>query len=113
MTVSIPASCDILVIGSGNAGFSAALSAAQTNPAADIVLIDKCPSTWAGGNSYFTAGAFRTVHNGLPDLLPLVNNLDSPEKANRIDMPIYSEANFTHDLNRMTNGRTDPAQQIS
>lgn len=109
MSSSIPASCDILVIGSGNAGFSAALSAAQTNPAADIVLIDKCPSTWAGGNSYFTAGAFRTVHNGLPDLLPLVNNLDSPEKANRIDMPIYSEANFTHDLNRMTNGRTDPA----
>ncbi|KAJ5756047.1 hypothetical protein N7533_005590 [Penicillium manginii] len=104
-----PSSCDILVIGSGNAGFSAALSAAQTNPEADIILLDKCPQTWAGGNSYFTAGAFRTVHNGLPDLLPLVNNVNDPEKANRIDMPIYSEADFAHDLNRMTNGRTDPA----
>lgn len=109
MPTNTPSSCDILVVGSGNAGFSAALSAAQTNPAADIILIDKCPSTWAGGNSYFTAGAFRTVHDGLPDLHPLVNNLDSPEKANRIDMPVYSELDFTHDLNRMTNGRTDPA----
>lgn len=106
--MSLPSSCDILVIGSGNAGFSAALSAAQTNPKADIIVIDKCPSSWVGGNSYFTAGAFRTVHNGLSDLLPLVNNAD-PEKANKIDMPVYSETDFTNDLNRMTNDRTDPA----
>lgn len=105
--MSLPPSCDILIIGSGNAGFSAALSAAQTNPKADIIVIDKCPSTWAGGNSYFTAGAFRTAHGGLADLLPLVNN--ATEKASRIDMPIYSESDFAHDLNRMTNGRTDPA----
>lgn len=103
-----PSSCDILVIGSGNAGFSAALSAAQSNPLAKVLIIDKCPSTWAGGNTYFTAGAFRTVHNGLPDLLPLVNNT-SPETTSHIDIPVYSEADFTHDLHRMTSGRTDPA----
>lgn len=102
-----PSSCAILIIGSGNAGFSAALSAAQTNPHAKVIIIDKCPSTWAGGNTHFTAGAFRTVHNGLPDLLPLVNNIDA-EKASRIDIPIYSEKDFTHDLHRMTSGRTDP-----
>lgn len=102
-----PSSCDILIIGSGNAGFSAAISAAQTNPHAKVVIIDKCPSTWAGGNTYFTAGAFRTVHNGLPDLLPLVNNTDA-QKASRIDIPIYSEKDFAHDLHRMTSGRTDP-----
>ena len=82
MSDILPSSCDILIIGTGNAGFSAALSATQTNPSASILLIDKCPSTWAGGNSYFTAGAFRTVHNGLPDLLPLVNNA-SPEEARK------------------------------
>lgn len=105
--MSLPSSCDILIVGSGNAGFSAALSASQTNPEASIIIIDKCPSTWAGGNSYFTAGAFRAVHNGLPDLLPIVNNVN-PETATRIDMAIYSESDFTHDLNRMTNDRTDP-----
>lgn len=102
-----PPSCDILIIGSGNAGLSAALSAAQTNPNAKVIIIDKCPSTWVGGNTHFTAGAFRTVHNGLPDLLPLVNNIDA-EKASRIDIPIYSEKDFTHDLHRMTSGRADP-----
>ncbi|KAJ5151354.1 uncharacterized protein N7482_010606 [Penicillium canariense] len=106
--MSLPSACEVLVVGGGNAGFSAAISAAQTNPTAKVVVIDKCPATWAGGNSYFTAGAFRTVHNGLDDLLPLVNNTPS-EKASRIDLPVYSEADFTHDLQRMTGGRTDPA----
>ncbi|KAJ5108271.1 hypothetical protein N7456_004946 [Penicillium angulare] len=102
-----PPSCDILVIGSGNAGFSAALSAAQADPRANVIIIDKCPSAWAGGNSYFTAGAFRTAHNGLSDLLPLVNNTTT-EQASRIDMSVYSENDFMNDLKRMTGGRTDP-----
>ncbi|KAJ5189134.1 hypothetical protein N7491_005458 [Penicillium cf. griseofulvum] len=75
--MSLPQKTNILVIGSGNAGLSAALSAVQTNPALRITVIDKSPVSWAGGNSYFTAGAFRTAHNGLHDLLPLayeVNN---------------------------------------
>lgn len=103
-----PSSCDILVIGSGNAGFSAALSAAQSNPQANIIIIDKCPATWAGGNTYFTAGAFRTAHSGLADLLPLVNNTTT-EQAARIDLSAYSESDFTQDLHRMTGGRTDRA----
>lgn len=60
--------CDVVVVGGGNAGFSAAVSAAQAQ-AGRIVLIDKCPPKWAGGNSHFTAGAFRVSHGGLPDIL--------------------------------------------
>ncbi|KAJ5550472.1 hypothetical protein N7535_001587 [Penicillium sp. DV-2018c] len=104
----LPPKTDILVIGSGNAGLSAALSAAQTNPALHVTLIDKSPSSWAGGNTYFTAGAFRTVHNGLSDLLPLVNNT-TPSQASRIDIPPYTESDFTADMQRITGGRTDPA----
>jgi precorrin 3B synthase CobZ len=106
--MSLPHKTDILVIGSGNAGLSAALSAAQTNPTLKITVIDKSPASWAGGNTYFTAGAFRTAHNGLQDLLPLVNNT-TPSQASRIDMPPYTESDFTADLQRMTGGRTDPA----
>ncbi|RJE21472.1 fumarate reductase flavoprotein subunit [Aspergillus sclerotialis] len=109
--MSPPAECDILIIGSGNAGFSAAISAAQASQSHKqkprILLIDKCPPEWAGGNSYFTAGAFRTVHSGLADLLPLVNNVD-PETASKIDMAPYTTANFSNDLHRMTSERTDP-----
>lgn len=109
--MSLPSECDILVVGGGNAGFSAAISAAQsttTDPKPRIIVIDKCPEEWAGGNSYFTAGAFRTVHGGLNDLLPLVNNVDDGT-ASKIEMAPYSTNDFSRDLYRMTSGRTNPA----
>jgi precorrin 3B synthase CobZ len=97
---------DVLVIGGGNAGFTAATAAAQAG-ADRVVLIDKCPKEWAGGNTYFTAGAFRTVHNGTTDLLPIVNNV-TPDMAGLIDMEPYTAAEFQTDMDRMTSGRTDP-----
>jgi precorrin 3B synthase CobZ len=93
----------IIIIGSGNAGFSAALSAASSG-AANILLIDKCSASWAGGNTYFTAGAFRTAHHGLSDLLPLVNNVDE-DKASQIDLPPYAVEEFSADLERVTDGQ--------
>ncbi|KAK0106314.1 hypothetical protein ONS96_003952 [Cadophora gregata f. sp. sojae] len=98
---------DVLVIGSGNAGFTAATQAAEAG-VQRVVLIDKCPEEWAGGNSYFTAGAFRTVHAGKSDLLPLVNNVDS-STASLIDLEPYTAADFRADMDRITSGRTDPS----
>ena len=97
---------DVLVIGSGNAGFTAATQAAESG-VNRVVLIDKCPQEWAGGNSFFTAGAFRTVHNGTSDLLPIVNNV-TPEMASLIDLEPYKPADFRNDMDRMTSGRSDP-----
>ncbi|KAJ9223589.1 hypothetical protein DTO271D3_5869 [Paecilomyces variotii] len=104
--MTLPSECTVLVIGGGNAGFSAALRAAESG-AQDVLIIDKCPEEWAGGNSYFTAGAYRTVHDGLNDLLPIVNNVD-PTTAEKIDMSPYTADDFMHDLNRITSGRTHP-----
>ncbi|OAA55073.1 Fumarate reductase/succinate dehydrogenase flavoprotein [Niveomyces insectorum RCEF 264] len=101
-----PSECDVLVIGTGNAGFSAALSASE-HGAKRVVLIDKCPEEWAGGNTYFTAGAFRVAHGGLPDLLPLVNNVDAAT-AKLIDLAPYTAQHFQDDLMRVTGGRSDP-----
>ncbi|PVH76439.1 fumarate reductase flavo protein subunit [Cadophora sp. DSE1049] len=98
---------DVLVIGSGNAGFTAATQAAEAG-VQRVVLIDKCPPEWAGGNSFFTAGAFRTVHNGTSDLLPIVNNV-TPSMASLIDLEPYTPADFRTDMDRMTSGRTDPS----
>ncbi|KAK7511421.1 FAD binding domain-containing protein [Phyllosticta citriasiana] len=104
----LPLSCAVLVVGTGNAGLSAAISAAQHLRSFDLVLdsdkyrvvvIDKCPPACAGGNTYFTAGAYRTAHEGLDALLPIVNN---------IDLPPYSTAAFHADLMRVTQGRCDP-----
>ncbi|KAF2653092.1 fumarate reductase flavo protein subunit precursor [Lophiostoma macrostomum CBS 122681] len=97
---------DVLVVGGGNAGFTAATTAAESG-AGRVVLIDKCPEEWAGGNSYFTAGAFRTVHSGTKDLLPIVNNVDA-ETAKIIDMEPYTPEDFREDMDRLTSGRSDP-----
>ena len=97
--------CDVLVVGSGNAGFSAAVSAAQSG-AKKVVLIDKCPENWAGGNTYFTAGAYRICHQGLSDLLPIVNNVDD-SLAQKIDLDPYTEADFAADMRRVCMGRSD------
>jgi len=99
-------SCDVIVVGGGNAGFSAAVAAAQSK-AGKVILIDKCPEEWAGGNSHFTAGAFRTVHGGLDDLLPLITNVDT-ETAKIIDLEPYTKDDFLGDMARITHGRYDP-----
>lgn len=104
--MTLPQSCHVLVAGSGNAGFSAAVSARQ-NGAKQVILIDKCPEEWAGGNTYFTAGAYRTAHNGTSDLLPLVNNVDVAT-AQKIDMEPYTADEFSADISRVCRGRSDP-----
>lgn len=102
----LPNSLDVLVIGGGNAGFCAAISAIESG-AKQVAIIDSCSAAWAGGNSYFTAGAFRTAHAGLNDLLPIVNNVNN-ETAAKIDMGPYTNNDFAGDLARVTSGRTDP-----
>ena len=101
-----PTRCDVLVAGSGNAGFSAAVAAKEAG-AKHVLLIDKCSEDWAGGNSYFTAGAYRTVHGGISDLLPLVNNVDD-ETAPKIDLNPYTNEDFSKDMKRICSGRSDP-----
>ena len=105
--MTLPEYCDVLVAGSGNAGFSAAVAAKQAG-AKSVVLIDKCPENWAGGNTYFTAGAYRTAHDGTSDLLPIVNNVDEAT-AQRIDMEPYTAKDFADDMQRVCDGRSDPA----
>lgn len=105
MTAEYSRECDVLVIGGGNAGFCAAISAAQSQ-AGKVVLIDKCPKEWAGGNSYFTAGAFRTAHAGLEDVLPLVSNVDE-DTSRLIDLDAYTSKDFLNDMSRITHDKYD------
>ena len=59
---------DVVVVGGGNAGFSAAHAARELG--ASVLLLEKTVQAEAGGNSYYTAGAFRVAFDGLDDLLP-------------------------------------------
>jgi aspartate oxidase len=52
-------------------------------------------------------GAFRTVHEGLEDLLPIVNNV-SAEQAGSIDMDPHTLHDFLGDIMRLGDGNPDP-----
>jgi tricarballylate dehydrogenase len=96
---------DVVVVGAGNAAFCAALAARER--AGRVLVLDKAPRERTGGNSYFTAGAFRTAYGSLDALRPLLEDL-TDEQAARIDLPPYTAADFLADMQRLTHGRCDP-----
>ena len=60
---------DILVVGAGNAAFTAALAARQAG--CMVRVLEKAPPEFRGGNTRFTGGVFRFTYGGLDDLLPM------------------------------------------
>jgi tricarballylate dehydrogenase len=99
-----PIDADVVVVGGGNAGFAAAHAAAERGRR--VVVLEKGTADSAGGNSYFTAGATRIAHDGLDDLLDIVE--PDPRHARAV-VPPYPRAAYAADLARITGGRNDPA----
>lgn len=81
-------SCDIAVIGGGNAALCAAMTAAQTG--ARVIVLEAAPRAYRGGNSRHTRN-FRCMHRG--PLGPLAG--------------CYGEEEYLDDLLKVTDGRTD------
>lgn len=99
---------DVLVVGGGNAGFSAAHSAREHG--ARVLLLEKAPEAAAGGNSYHTAGAFRFAFDRLEDVTDLLDPQDEAtrERLPESVVPAYPRDAFTADMERVTDGRCDP-----
>ena len=77
MSETLPSSADVVVVGGGNAALCAALAAAEQG--ASVLVLERAPEDEAGGNSRFTAGAFRCVYNGVDDLRALMPDLTDDE----------------------------------
>jgi tricarballylate dehydrogenase len=95
---------DVVVTGGGNAGFSAAHAAAERGRR--VLLLEKGDPAQAGGNSFYTAGAYRIAHEGLADVADL---LDPDDRADRTVLPAYPPAEFAADMAKVTEGRNDAA----
>src|SRR5688500_7476713 len=95
---------DVLVIGAGNAGLTAALAAREQQMR--VLLLDKCPKTSRGGNTRFSGGGFRFTYNNLDDMRPMLPEL-TDEEAARMEVGTYSNVEFFEDVMQVTEYAAD------
>ncbi|MBI2872431.1 MAG: FAD-dependent tricarballylate dehydrogenase TcuA [Chloroflexi bacterium] len=98
-------SYDVVVVGAGNAALCAAIAAAQRG--CRVLVLERAPEHFRGGNTYFTGGAIRFAYEGMEDVRALIPDL-SPKEAASMEVGRYSQDQFYEDLMRVTEGRSDP-----
>src|SRR4051812_8675423 len=98
---------EVVVVGAGNAGLAAAISAAQHG--ARVALLEKAPKELRGGNSYFTSD-FRFGWNSIDDdiapLVPGISRQDVDEMRGAVKP--YTQEQFYDDAMRVSGGRAEP-----
>jgi tricarballylate dehydrogenase len=95
---------DVVIVGAGNAALCAALSAREQG--ASVVVLERASEDEGGGNTRFTAGAIRTVYNGVDDLRALMPDLTDQE-VEITDFGTYTQDQFFDDMFRVTQYRCD------
>jgi tricarballylate dehydrogenase len=83
----------------------AALSARESG--ARVLVLEKAPEGWRGGNGFFTAGGFRFAFKSFDELRTLIGDLSDQEAA-QMEVDPYTEDNFYDDLMRVTEDCADP-----
>jgi tricarballylate dehydrogenase len=96
---------DVIVVGGGNAALCAALSAREHG--ARVLVLERAPESQRGGNTAYTGGGFRMVHNGVETVKTVVPDLSEGEMANT-DFGRYSAEDYLDDLGRVTQWYCDP-----
>jgi tricarballylate dehydrogenase len=97
-------STDVIVVGGGNAGFTAAHAARARGRR--VILLERACESETGGNSFYTAGATRIVHNGLSELAEFIV---ADDRFPVTTVPNYSADDFRSDMEKVTEGRNDRA----
>ena len=96
---------DVVVVGAGNAALCAAIAAREGG--AKVVVLERAPEYFRGGNTYFTGGVIRCAYNGIEDIRALIPDL-SQEEIDSVDVGSYPQRDFYGDLMRVTSGLSDP-----
>lgn len=95
---------DVIVVGGGNTGLVTALRAHEAG--AKVLVLEKAPKAFRGGNGYFTTGIYRVVQNGIEDCKDLIPDLIEEER--NLEITPYTPDEFFSDYMRITGGMVDP-----
>ena len=101
----MPERYDVVVVGAGNAALSGALAAKEI--CGSVLVVEKAPEYFRGGNTYFTGGIIRFAFNGLEDIKTLIPDMSPTEEAS-VDVGSYTQDQFYADMMRVTQGLADP-----
>ena len=103
---------DVIIVGTGNAGFAAAVSASENG--AKVLMLEKASEDYMGGNSALTIH-MRFAYNSFSDLLPLVK--DDKQTYNKLYnkklqelsevVTEYTESDYLKDIMNVTSGKSD------
>ena len=96
---------DVVVVGAGNAALCAAIAAREQG--SSVLILEKAPDYFRGGNTYFTGGIIRFSYEGIDDVKELIPDMGAEEEAS-IDVGRYTENQYYDDLMRVTQGLSDP-----
>ena len=92
----------IIIVGSGNAGMSAAIAALEKG--ASVLILEKAEEPLSGGNTKYTAGAMRFCFDGMDSIKRLLRKPDD-ERLRRTDFGSYPASKFAEDLENFNAGR--------
>jgi len=98
---------DVVVVGGGNAALTAALAAHERG--AKVLVLEAAPKRLRGGNSRFTGGIFRTVHEGLEAIKPILDP-ENEKWYDRVETAPYTPDDYARDW--MTTSRGRPEQDL-
>ena len=101
----MPKEYDVIVVGAGNAALSAAIAAKET--CQSVLVVEKAPEYFRGGNTYFTGGIIRFAFDGLEDIKTVIPDM-SPTEEESVEVGSYTEDQFYDDMMRVTQGLSDP-----
>ena len=99
---------DVIVAGAGNAAVVAAIAACEKG--AKVLVVEKAPSEWRGGNTYFTTGIFRAAIENAQEVMPKIMPQIPQKEIESFVIPDYPKDHFYNDLMRVTEGMADPNQ---
>lgn len=96
---------DVVVVGGGNAGLSAALAARESG--GTVLVLERAPFEKRGGNTFFTGGGFRFAYESVEVIKEIVPDLSEAE-LERLEFGSYTENDFLDDIARISQYRSNP-----